>query len=83
MLLFQFTVNLVEIQKKSNFALSFFTKLWIKSANFSLHLLSPISDHVIVHLGSNSCAIFSHPLECTGVIKTETKVSSQLNYHVI
>ena len=31
-----------------------------KSANVCLHLLPPISDHVIVNLRGNSCAIFTH-----------------------
>ena len=54
-----------------------------KSANVCLYLLPPIADHVIVHLGGDSCPIFLHTAECTGVLKNETKVSSQLNYHVI
>ena len=44
-----------------------------KSANVCLHLLPPISDHVIVHLRGNSCAIFYTSLSAREYLKMKLK----------
>ena len=44
-----------------------------KLANVYLHLLPPISDHVIVHLGGSSCAIFYTPLSAWEYLKMKLK----------
>ena len=46
---------------------------WTKSANVCLHLLPPISDHVIVHLRGNSCATFYTSLSAREYLKIKLK----------
>ena len=53
--------------------LLFLHGLWAKSANVCLYLLPPIPDHVIVHLGGNSCATFYTPLSAREYSKMKLK----------